>query len=287
MVQWGRSYLHWCLDSGKLVCVTSTLPEHSFTQFILHNAKISQEDLLCVPSLINESKTLGAVLLQRNLVTREDLQQMLFEHWSFLTYFLLLSGSYVFWSPLCKQLKSEFIRVDVPFSEMMLSCERSSIEVSGAIHLVQKLVGPYRLAGDGKLEGRLDEKEKRVVQYVRAGYCLGEMFRDAELDRMTCYKTLFILWLSGYLKDSSCRQTTSTEEGRKSILSRIRSFPRDWIFPLFAGVVIGALLAPPSAQVPREEPPARIERWKDIREKPAWTPPTEEEKPQMNTDEHK
>jgi len=254
IVQLGRNFLRWVLDHADVVCVSSTLPEFSFTQFLLQDRSIPFEDLLAAQSAISHSRSLGASLLQSGTIGKKELATLLRLHWSSLSFHLLQSTSHLIWSDSEIFLKDEFIRLDSPLSALLFSCERSSLETRTAIRIAHVLPSSYHVVDWPQVEAALEVRERRIIPYLRSGCLLREILHDPELDHISIYRVFFLLWLTGQLMEN--QHTPQSGRTRKSHpgWERIKSIPPDWIFPLIAGAVLGALLsskpAPPASSPP-------------------------------------
>ena len=254
IVQLGRNFLRWILDRADVVCVSSTLPEFSFTQFLLQNRSIPFEDLLNAQSGISHSRSLGASLLQSGASNSEKLATLLRLHWSSLSFHLLQSTSHLFWSDNEIHFKDEFIRLDSPLSTLLFSCERSSLEIRTAIRMAHVLPSSYHIADWSQVQAALEVRERRIIPYLKSGCSLREILHDPELDHVSVYRVFFLLWLTGQLEEN--QRTPQSGRSRKSHphWERIKALPPDWIFPLIAGVILGAWLTlkppPPPASPP-------------------------------------
>ncbi len=254
IVQLGRNFLRWVLDQANVVCVSSTLPEFSFTQFLLQERSIPFEGLLAAQAAISHSRSLGASLLQSGTVGREDLAMLLRLHWSSLSFHLLQSASHLFWSDSEIFFKDEFIRLDSPLSSLLLSCERSSLETRTAIRIAHVLPSSYHVLDWMPVEAALEVRERRIIPYLKSGCSLREILHDPELDHISIYRICFLLWLTGQLRENQRTPVSSQSRIAHPKWERIKSVPPDWIFPLIAGAILGALLtskpAPPAASAP-------------------------------------
>jgi len=254
IVQLGRNFLRWILDRADVVCVSSTLPEFSFTQFLLQDRSIPLEDLLLAQSGISHSRSLGASLLQSGATGREELGRLLRLHWSSLSFHLLQSTTHLFWSDSEIFFKDEFVRLDSPLSSLLFSCERNSLETRTAIRIAHVLPAAYRVFDWPQVEAALEGRERRMIPYLKAGCSLQEILHDPELDHISVYRVFFILWLTGQLLEN--QRTSPSIPSRKSNprWERIKSVPPDWIFPLIAGAILGVLLtsrpSPPATSAP-------------------------------------
>ena len=268
VVQTGKNYLHWILERGNLICISSSFPEASLTNTVQEQQKLDPRELARAQNLVDQNKTFGAVLLHQHLLNRETLQKLVWQHWNACTDYLFEPSMHLFWSTNSIAIKSDLIRYDRPFCEVLLQVPRSSITIPSALRTVQQLKPPFRLASRMPDLTSFTEEERRIWMYLQSGNGLKQILQDREVARIPCYKTLFLLWVSGYLGDS---QVTTTAKVTKATTSAIRRIPAEWIFPLCAGALIGVFLAPsdPPKEIPR--PAARIEPLDQSLEKPAWS----------------
>jgi hypothetical protein len=115
--------------------------------------------------------------------------------------------------------------------------------------------------------------------YLQAGSSLKQMFQDRELARIPCYKTLFWLWLCGFISDSRKPPVAPSPKPSISLLEKI---PPEWVIPLCAGALIGVILAPSSPPEPLPQPVQTVEPLHESLQKPAWS--NEEELTQSRED---
>jgi hypothetical protein len=271
ILQMGRNYLQWAIQDGKLSFLSSTNPEFYLTRFLLtQKEEVKRDDLLFAESQINETRSLCSVILQLKLLPPEILKKLIREHWSSVSNLLLQSTTRLFWSERVSVPKLHFIDLSFPFSELILSLERASIEIRSASEFAQELLATYKIHDLGALEPALERTEKRMLHYLKRAASLQEMLLDAELDRITCYRTLFLLWLSGRLY---CLPKTNTAVAVKTetLWEKLHSIPAEWILPFVVGILLGLFLAPHPADPVPKAPAARQESAGDIPEKPAWS----------------
>ena len=289
ILQMGQHYLQWHLQSGNIICVSSTLPEHSFAEFLLGNSDLAAEDVSEAQSLIDDQRSLGSVLLQMRVADAERIHDLLEQHWKRLSSFLLQSTNHLFWSPKQTPMKKHIVMADIPLSDLILTCDRSWIEIPSALRCVEQLPAPYRIVEVAETERALRDQEKRMLHYLKRGAKLAEILRDPELDRMTCYRVLFVLWLCGYLLPPQPAATTARENSVSPIWSRIRSIPPDWLIPLFPGVFIGVLLSPePDNVATHQNVSPQFENLKEVIERPAWSSAAEnKQKSNANEEDEK
>lgn len=273
IVQLGRNSLYWIIKEGRLICVSSTLPEYSFTQFLLKK-DLKKEEVLRGQAQIDERKSLGSVLTLLNVCTEQDLIALLREHWASLTFHLLQSTTHVFWSSRETEVKQQFVPAEIPLDQLILTVDRSAVEVRTAIRFSQSMPAPYRIANWRLVETALPPKEQRLMHYLRSGAPLALMLKDPDLDHVTCHRVCFLLWLSGSLiEQRPFRKQIALPMRKRAIWTHLSAIPPEWIFPLFIGVMIGVVLspsAPPNLHDHQTTP--RMEKLKDSLQKPAWQP---------------
>jgi len=293
IAQLGKNFLHWMIANGNVVCISSTLPEFSFTQFLLQKGIPARPELLRAQALIHHQRTLGSALLDAKLLSDEQLNGVLNEHRASLTFLLLQASTHLFWSDRQMERKHHFVRCDEPLQRIILSADRSFVDTRAAIRFAQNLPAHYRITNWMVMEKFFLDPEKRLLNYLRNNAPLTAMLKDPDLDRMTCYRILFLLWLSGILHEPSIRRVRSSvlPEPRISLLNRARNLPPDWIFPLIGGVLIGALLSPAPAKSAATPPPQHMESLRDAMQKPAWQTDDQnrqdaKKKDGLTTDEH-
>jgi hypothetical protein len=272
IVQLGKNFLHWMITEGKVICISSTLPEYSLTQFLLTYGKPERSQLLKAQGLIHDQRSLGSALVDSNSLTAEQLSVLLEEHRASLSHHLLQASSHLFWSDRQVEYKHHFVRFDESLQKIVLSADRSFIDTRAAIRVAQNLPVHYRVTNWTAIEKHFLEPEKRLLNYLKSNAPLAAMLKDPELDRMTCYRMLFLLWLAGALQEPAARKgrIAAAAPPRISLMKRARSLPPDWIFPLIAGVIIGALLAPGPSRSSLARSPQHIESLRDAIDKPAW-----------------
>ena len=281
VVQTGTNYLNWIVEGGDLVCVSSTFPETSLTQWIADRNAFTPDVVLNAQNDIDASRTLGSILIRHRHLDQEKLGEFLFQHWVFCTSHLFDPAAHVFWSGNPVTLKTEFIRCDRSFSEVLLSASRDSISIPTALRVIQDLKLPYRVQSIQPDQSRFNEEEKRIWMHLKSGNSLKQMLHDPEITRIPCYKLIFLLWLGGYIADSRKElQPKPLIVTSKTFLEKI---PPEWIIPLCAGTLIGVLLAPAST-APSPPPAAQeqgIEPLEESVKRPAWSP---EEEKELNTE---
>jgi len=281
VLQTGRNYIHWIVDRGRLICVSSTLPEASLTTTIQEQRLMDPGEFLKAQTMVDDSKPLGAILMQRKLVNEKMLQRILWQHWIACTDFLFEPSMHLFWSVSSNEIKPELIRFDRPLAEIILHVNRTAITIPTALRTVQNLKSPYKLAPRLPDLSAFSEEERRIWMHLQTGSGLKGILHDGDVTRMACYKTLFLLWVTGYLSDSAVRTVAKVKEATKTAVHRI---PAEWIFPLCAGALIGVLLAPSDAP---KHPPKPAPKTQRLHHSPAWSDPDQPSDPNLNPDENK
>jgi hypothetical protein len=282
VLQTGRNYIHWIIDRGRLVCVSSTLPEASLTNTILEQKIINPAEFVKAQSMVDQNRTLGAILVQRKMLDQEALEKFIWQHWISCTDYLFEPSMHLFWSVNSSRTKSELVRCDRPFSDVLLRVQRSSITIPTALRAVKELKTPYKLTRQMPDISAFSEEERRIWMHLRSGSGLNEIFRDAEVARISCYKTLFLLWVTGHICQPTEPTVKKVTEATKTAANRI---PAEWIFPLCAGALIGVLLAPSNTHKEQPKPAPKVERLHDSLQKPAWTDSDPDAKPPSRNEE--
>ncbi|HSE41465.1 MAG TPA: hypothetical protein VLH08_11955 [Acidobacteriota bacterium] len=265
--QLGRSYLHWTINQGDLICFSSTSADYSFTRFLYEKNSIDAEKLTWAQSFINESRTLGLAIVQKKLLEPDSLRNLLKEHCYENAHFLIHSGTHLFFSPRLTQLKQHMIQIELPLSEILLQSDRNSLEIRSAVAFGEYVLGKYRVREFEVVEAALRPQEKRMISYLKSSASLPEILSDPELDRLTCYRVLFLLWISGYIQEIKPR---AVEDGANSsasdILNKLRVIPLEWIIPLTLGIILGVIFAP----TPTPPPPKPCNQ---VLNPPPWSQP--------------
>ncbi len=278
VLQTGRNYLNWTLDKGNLVSISTTFVEGSFTHFVQEKKLTESTKFLSAQNQIDPEKALGSLLIRHHIMNDEEFSKILFEHWISCTDYLFDPAVHIFWSTNRSALKSEFVRMDRPLGEVLLRARMDSITVPTALRSVQELKPPYHVHSSNPNLAHFSEEEKRVWMYLRSGSTLKQILQDPDIARIPCYKTVFLLWLSGYISDSRKVQPQPLPKITTNILEKI---PPEWVFPLCAGALIGVLLAPASAPKTAPSPVPRVEPLNETLQKPAWS---DEEKKDFNAE---
>jgi hypothetical protein len=267
ILQMGRHYIHFVIEEGILVFVSSTLPEFTFSYFLIQNAELDARLVVESESQVSENRSLGTVLVQCSHLPAEEVRHLLRRHWHNLAHHLMQSNAHAFWSNRVMRQKPQMIDANLPLSQLLLRCERSSIEVQIALRFLEIVPERCKVADLESVEEALQGIERRILPYLRAGTTLEDILKDPELDRMTCYRILFQLWVAGYLQDGYRKRSPDQIKPQRQLLQRIRSLPPDWIIPLAMGALIGVLLAPtPDAPSPPEKRPKVEKPW----DPPSW-----------------
>jgi hypothetical protein len=263
--QFGRSYLHWTIKQGELICFSSTSADYSFTRFLYEKNLVDPEKLTWAQSFINESRTLGLAIVQKKLLEPDSVRNLLKEHYYENAHFLIHSGTHLFFSPRLAPLKQHMIQIEVPLSEMLLQSDRNSLEIRAAVAFGEVL-GKYRVREFEAVETALRPYEKRMLSYLRSSASLQEILSDPELDRLTCYRVLFLLWISGYIQEIKPRAVEDGTVSASSILNKLRVIPLEWIIPLTLGIILGVIFAP----TPTPPPPKPCNQ---VLNPPPWSQP--------------
>jgi hypothetical protein len=129
------------------------------------------------------------------------------------------------------------------------------LEIRNAVAFSEFALGQYRVREFELVERALKTEEKRMLQYLKSSASLTEILSDPELDRITCYRVLFLLWLSGYIQEIKPRTVEDGSDVSSSILNKLRSLPVEWIIPLTLGILLGVIFAPVSAPDPVSSTP--------------------------------
>jgi hypothetical protein len=272
VLQLGKNYLHWIIDTGEVVCVSSSSRENSLTAFITNGQYLALPQVAIADASVNETTSLGAALLQTGMLDREKLRNIIRDHCVSLSHYLFQTAYYLFWSDQPVSCKQKFIKVSIPLSHIILSAERSNIETTSALRVAKDFPKALRLKDGSMLETPLQTAEMRILHYLKVGSSLEDILHEPDLDRITCYRVLFLLWLAAKLQEPRIRPAAgkASTSPRIHLWNRIRSLPPEWIFPLLAGVMIGVLLSPGPHIEAKKEQPQKTEKLKDVLQKPAW-----------------
>jgi hypothetical protein len=268
--QLGKNYLYWTIKHGDVICFSSTSADYSFTRFLYENGSMDQEKITWAQSLINESRSLGLAVVQKNFMEPDILRNLLKEHCFAHAHFLMETSTHLFYSPRLAQLKPHMIQIELSLSEVLLQSERTSLEIRSAVEFAEQVLGAYRVCEFEIVEKALKAEERRMLRYLKNSSSLAEILSDPELDRLTCYRVLFLLWVAGYIQEIHPKPETEEITPQQKLLSLLRSVPTEWIIPFAIGVLIGVLFAPtprpdPAASNPCKSVPAIPPPWSNPR----------------------
>ncbi|PWT90339.1 MAG: hypothetical protein C5B54_07360 [Acidobacteria bacterium] len=267
VAQIGPNYQYWSIEKGIISCVSSTMPEHTFQEFLIRNGSITTSKLRLAFSNVDEKTSLGAALFQKKIVESKDVEKLLREHWISTSETLFSSAAHIFWSDHSRSRKANETEASIPFFQLLLSCDRSCVEIRSAAEFAAEFPRRYQVVQLPMAVECLHPLERKVVGYLKRGASLDEILTEPDLDRITCYRVLFLLWLSGFLHEVRPQQkTASVESPRRTFGQYIRRIPPEWAVPFVVGVLLGLLLAPDPPQLPAT--PQRMER---VLERPAWS----------------
>ena len=160
----------------------------------------------------------------------------------------------------------EIFRCDRPLGDVLLYANKNCIAIPTALRVVYELKPPFKVQSQNVNVSSFAEEDQRIWMHLQSGNNLKQILQDESIARIPCYKTLFLLWLSGTISDSRRSIPLPTTKVSASFLQRI---PPEWVIPLCAGALIGALLTPsPEPQIV-PAPPAVEQR------NEPWSPPTQ------------
>lgn len=271
VVQIGRQYLHWSIATGRLQSVSATLPDHSFAEYLSRSAMLEAGSLESARKQVNDRRTLGSVLVRNSLLTVPELKKAYFDYCLSLTPCLLQSDNNLLWSACPPPVKSESVDLSVPLWQLFVAAGREHLEIHAAVEFAQRFPQSYRLNGQTVLAERLKHPETRVLDYLIRGARLSDILADPDLDRMTCYRFAFLLWLSGFLQPTKLpKKTTPQLLAEQEPGSSGSLVEPAWVIALIVGMMLGLLFAPHHAP-----PPAPAVAQPEIRrppDPPAWTP---------------
>jgi hypothetical protein len=275
-VRSGPNYQHWLLRMGSVTHVQSTSPEESLTHFLRKQQAVSEGVLRKVETQIDDRHAYGFLLVKRGFMTQDAMLDALYQHRVYLASSLLQSCNHLYWSDNRLESKLHSIQAMLPLSQTLLQAERTFLELQPAVRSVEEC--GKRLDAVRASEARLwlTEPERRVLEYAKSGCPFDNILRDPDLDRLTCYRTIFLLWLAGHLKVRADSPPVEPEKVNASLIQRLRSVPPEWIYPFLIGMLVGTLLAPRSEpEVPIVAEPKATERLEDVMQKPAWSTPSD------------
>jgi hypothetical protein len=271
IVQLGRHYLRWALNGGTLLFVSSTNSEFWLIHHLFRKGGyLNPADVVLAETRVNENTSLGSSLMQLRKLELDPLRELVHEHWTSLSNYLLQSTARLVWNEKELVSKPHFIDLSLPFSNLLLSLERESVEIQSAVEFANDHLSRYKLENASDLGRILRGKERRLVPYLKTSASLQEILMEPDIDRFTCYRAIFLLWLSGYLQPvSKVERTAIPAPG--FFLRRLRAVPPEWIFLLMLGILLGLLLAPKeSPQVENQN--RHQEGLEEAVPRPAWSP---------------
>jgi hypothetical protein len=268
--QLGKNYLYWTIRHGDVICFSSTSADYSFTRYLYENSLMDQEKITWAQSMISESKSLGLAVVQKNLLEPDTLRNLLREHCFMHAHFLMETSTHLFYSPRLAQLKPQMVQIELSLSEVLLQSERTSLEIRSAVEFAEQVLGAYRVCEFETVEKALKTEERRMLRYLKNSSSLTEILSDPELDRLTCYRVLFLLWVAGYIQEIRPKPEKEETTAQQKVLSLLRSVPSEWIIPFAIGILIGVLFAPdprpdPAASNPCKSAPAVPPPWSSPR----------------------
>ena len=262
--QLGRNYLYWTIKHGDVICFSSSSADYSFTRFLYEKSSIEQDKITWAQSLINETRSLGLAVVQKKFLEPDTLRDLLKEHCFTHAHFLMETSTHLFYSPRLGQLKPQMIQIELSLSEVLLQSERTSLEIRSAVEFAEQVLDTYRVCEFEVVEKALKAEERRMLHYLKNSASLPEILSDPELDRLTCYRVLFLLWVAGYIQEIRPKPEKEDITVESKLLSLLRSIPAEWIIPFAIGTLLGVLFAPdskpnqspnPCQQVPAIPPP--------------------------------
>lgn len=242
--QLGRNYLYWTIKQGDVVCFSSTSADYSFTRFLYEKSSIEQEKITWAQSLISETRSLGLAVVQKNLLEPNTLRTLLKEHCFTHAHYLMETSTHLFYSPRLAQLKPQMIQIELSLSEVLLQSERTSLEIRSAVEFAEQVLGSYKVCEFEIVEKALKGEERRMLQYLKNSASLAEILSDPELDRLTCYRVLFLLWVAGYIREIRPKPEKEEMPAQQRLLALVRLVPAEWIIPFAIGILLGVLFAP-------------------------------------------
>lgn len=242
--QLGKNYLYWTIRQGDVICFSSTSADYSFTRFLYEKSSIEQEKITSAQSLINETRSLGLAVVQKNFLEPTLLRELLKEHCFAHAHFLMETSTHLFYSPRLAELKPHMIQIELSLSEVLLQSERTSLEIRSVVEFAEQVLGAYRVCEFEVVEKALKTEERRMLQYLKNSSSLAEILSDPELDRLTCYRVLFLLWVAGYIQEIRPMPEKQEITTQHKFLSLLRSVPSEWIIPFVLGILIGVVFAP-------------------------------------------
>jgi hypothetical protein len=255
--QLGKNYLYWTIRHGDVICFSSTSADYSFTRFLYESSSMEQEKITWAQSLINETRSLGLAVVQKNFLEPDILRNLLKEHCFAHAHFLMETSTHLFYSPRLTQLKPQMVQLELSLSEVLLQSERNSLEIRSAVEFAEQVLGAYRVCEFEIVEKALKVEERRMLRYLKNSSSLAEILSDPELDRLTCYRVLFLLWVAGYIQQIHPKPEKEETTPQEKLLSLLRSVPAEWIIPFAIGLLVGVLFAPSPAPDPAASNPCK------------------------------
>lgn len=269
VLQMGQRYVSWSFVDGNLTWIHSTAQEYTLTQFLLQNQLLDARLLDRVGHKITDATSLGALLMKEGIAGTGTIQEWTARHAESLCPLLVQSTVHLFWADRLLPVKQDFVHhAGIPLPRILLSCDRSLVEVRTAFQFMEEMPAAYRALDVDSLHDSLQGSERRLVPYLRRAEPLRKMLADPELDRLTCCRALFLLWIAGRLNPVST-SIPQQAEGAPTWMDRARAIPPDWIIPLVVGVLLGVLLRP----APDPPPPSPTALHQQSLPSPAWHSP--------------
>jgi Domain of unknown function (DUF4388) len=268
--QFGKNYLYWTIRHGDVICFSSTSADYSFTRFLYENSSMEQEKITWAQSLISETRCLGLAVVQKNFLEPDTLRELLKQHCFAHAHFLMETSTHLFYSPRVTQLKPQMVQLELSLSEVLLQSERNSLEIRSAVEFAEQVLGTYRVCEFEIVERALKVEERRMLRYLKNSSSLAEILSDPELDRLTCYRVLFLLWVAGYIQEIHPKPEKEETTTQEKLLALLRTVPTEWIIPFAIGLLVGVLFAPspapdPTASNPCKSAPAIPPPWSSNR----------------------
>lgn len=259
VMQLGQRYVSWCFLEGNLGWIHSTTPEYTLTQFLLQHRKLEKPRLDEARTKLDDSLSLGASLMKEGAATTSMLQDWTAQHATWLAPLLLQTSVHLFWADRLLPVKPEFVHhPGVPFSCVLLGCDRNSVEIRTAFQFLDEMPRIYRVHDPEGLTAWMNVNERRLIPYLLRCDPIEHILCDPELDRLTCCRALFLLWISGRLNRVT-KAPVEQQGASTSWLERARQVPPDWIIPLAIGMLLGVILRP-APEPPPATTPASIQQ---------------------------
>ena len=272
VVQMGKNYLNWTIENGNLIYVSSTFPEATLTKFIQEKQLTEATTFQTAQMQIDRTQTLGALLIRKHMVEPEDLAQALHAHWISCIDYFFDPAAHLFWSTSGEGTLPEIFRCDRPLGDVLLYANKNCIAIPTALRVVYELKPPFKVQSQNVNVSSFTEEDQRIWMHLQSGNSLKQILQDESISRIPCYKTLFLLWLTGTISDS--RRSISLPATKVSV-SLLQRIPPEWVIPLCAGALIGALLTPSPAPPIVPSTPAAEQR--EESPDPTWSPPNDDQ----------